>query len=76
MKIKEYNVQLICIDNNRCFIVKVIGIYSISDEILVVKILYLLEVFGVLNIRFCCGKGYVDLLIGIDYVYMYVGEIR
>lgn len=76
MKIKEYNVQLICIDSNKCFIIKVIGIYSISDKILVVKILYLLEVFGVLNIRFFCGKGYVDLLIGIDYVQMYVEEIR
>ena len=76
MKTKEYNVQLTCIDNNRCFTVKAIGIQSISDEIPAVKTSHLPEVLGVLNTRFRRGKGHVDLLIGIDHAHMHAGETR
>lgn len=64
------------IDDNKRFIVKVIGIFIISDEIIIINIFYLFELFGLLDVKFYCWKGYVDLLIGIDYVYMYIGDIR
>ena len=76
MKTKEYNVQLTCSDNNRCFTVKAIGIQSISDEIPAVKTSHLPEVLGVPNTRFRRGKGHVDLLIGIDRAHMHAGETR
>ena len=52
IKTKEYNVQLTCIDNNKRFTVKAIGIHGISDEIPAVKTSHLPEVFGVPNTRF------------------------
>ncbi|XP_068738317.1 uncharacterized protein [Montipora capricornis] len=76
MKTKEYNVQLTCIDNNKRFTVKAIGIHSISDEIPAVKTSHLPEVLGLPNTRFHCGKGHVDLLIGIDHTHMHAGETR
>ena len=76
IKTKEYNVQLTCIDNNKRFTVKAIGIHGISDEIPAVKTSHLPEVFGVPNTRFRRGKGHVDLLIGIDHVHMHAGETR
>ena len=76
MKTKEYNVQLTCIDNNKRFTVKAIGIHSISDEIPAVKTSHLPEVLGLPNTRFRRGKGHVDLLIGIDHAHMHAGETR
>ena len=75
MPLKEYNVQLTCIDNNNRFTIKAIGIHSISDKILAVKTLHLPEVLCVSNTRFRGGKGHVDLLIGIDHAHM-SGETR
>ncbi|XP_068687785.1 uncharacterized protein [Montipora foliosa] len=76
MKTKEYSVQLTCIDNNKRFTVKAIGIHSISDEIRAVKTSNLPEVLGLPNTRFRRGKGHVDLLIGIDHAHMHAGETR
>ena len=76
MKTKEYNVQLTCIDNNKRFTVKAIGIHSISDEVPAVKTSHLPEVLGLPNTRFRRGKGHVDLLIGIDNAHMHAGETR
>ena len=76
MKTKEYNVQLTCIDNNKCFTVKAISIQSISDEIPAVKTSHLPEVLGIPNSRFRHGKGHVDLLISIDHAHMHAGETR
>ncbi|XP_022781652.1 uncharacterized protein LOC111322749 [Stylophora pistillata] len=73
---KEYNVHLTCIDNNKRFNVKAIGIHSISDEIPAVKTSHLPEVLGLPNTRFRRGKGHVDLLIGIDHARMHAGETR
>ena len=56
MKTKEYNVQLTCIDNNKHFTVKAIGIHSISDEIPAVKTSHLPQVLGVPNTKFHRGK--------------------
>ena len=67
IKKKEYNVQLTCIDNNKRFTVKAIGIHSISDEIPAVKTSHLPEVFGVPNTRFRRG---------IDHAHMHAGETR
>ena len=76
MKTKEYNVQLTCIDSNKRFTIKVIGIHSISDKIPAVKTSHLPEVLGVPNTRFLRGKGHVDLLIGIDHAQMHAEETR
>lgn len=76
MKTKEYNVQLTCIDNNKRFTIKAIGIHSISDQIPAVKTSHLPEVLGVPNTKFRRGKGHVDLLIGIDHALMHAGETR
>ena len=76
MKTKEYNVQLTCIDSNKRFTIKAIGIHSISDKIPAVKTSHLPEVLGVPNTRFLRGKGHVDLLIGIDHAHMHAGETR
>ena len=76
MKTKEYNVQLTCIDSNKRFTIKVIGIHSISDKIPAVKTSHLPEFLGVPNTRFLRGKGHVDLLIGMDHAHMHAGETR
>lgn len=76
MKTKEYNVQLTCIDSNKRFTIKAIGIHSISDKVPAVKTSHLPEVLGVPNTRFLRGKGHVDLLIGIDHAHMHSGETR
>ena len=76
MKTKEYNVQLTCIDSNKRFTIKAIGIHSISDKIPAVKTSHLPEVLGVPNTRFLRGKGHVDLLIGMDHAHIHAGETR
>ena len=76
MQTKEYKVQLTCIDNNKRFTVKAIGIHSISDEIPTVKTSHLPELLGLPNTKFRRGKGHVDLLIGIDHAHMHAGETR
>ena len=52
MKTKKYNVQLTCIDNDKRFTVKAIGIHCVSDEFPAVKTSHLPEVLGVPNSRF------------------------
>lgn len=42
------------IDDNKRFIVKVIGIFIISDEIIIINIFYLFELFGLLDVKFYC----------------------
>ena len=74
MKTKEYKVQLTCTDNNKRFSVKAIGMHSISEEIPTVKTSHLPELLGLPNARFRCGKGHVDLLIGINHAYMHASR--
>lgn len=76
MKTKEYKVQLTSIDDNKRFTVKEIGINSISDEISTVQTSHIPELLGLPNTKFSCGKGHVDLLIGIDHTHMHAGETR
>ena len=52
IKTKEYRVQLICIDNNKRYTVKVKGIDNISDEIPKVKTSHLTELLGLQNTSF------------------------
>ena len=76
MKTKEHKVQLTCIDNNKGFTVKAIGIHSIGNEIPTVKTSHLPELLALPNSRFRYGKGYVDMLVGIDHAYMHAGKTR
>ena len=76
MKIKEYKVQLTCIDNIKRFTVKAIGIHSISDEIPTVKASHPPELLGLPNTRFRRGKGHDDLLLGVDHAYMHAVETK
>lgn len=76
IKIKVYKVFVLLIDNIEMFLIKVIGILCISEEVLVVQFRLIVKFFGLESERICRGNGFVDLLIGIDYVQMYIGQIR
>lgn len=76
IKIKVCRVVVLLLDNIEMFLIKVIVILCISEEVLVVQFKLVVKFFGLENERICRGKGFVDLLIGIDYVQMYIRQIR
>ena len=70
IKTNGWKVQLASIDNNKTFMVKAIGITSISNEISAVN------TSGIPETKFRRGKGHIDLLIGIDHGQLHTGETR
>ena len=73
MTTKAYKVQVTSLENQRTFSLKEIGI---SDDILEVKTKDITEVLSLNKEYIYCGKGPVDLLIGIDHARMHTGETR
>ena len=77
IRTKIYKVQLSAVEGHKRFVVKAIGIPSITEECTVLKTVDLPAKFGLpKHTRFYRGKGNIDLLIGIDHPKMHTGETR
>ena len=77
IRTKMYKVQLSAVEGHKRFVVKAIGIPSITEECTVLKTVDLPAKFGLpKQTRFYTGKGSIDLLIGIDHPKMHTGETR
>ena len=60
--------------SKKAFLVKVIGIPRISDDVVDIKARDIAESLGLETERFHRGKRSVDLLIGIDHAHMHTGD--
>lgn len=61
---------------NVIYIVIVVGILCISSDIIEIKFSYVVGIFGFGKEEICRRSGLVDLFVGIDYLKLYIGEIR
>lgn len=64
------------LSNKRGFFIKVIRILWISDDVLVIIRKVFIECIWLKGKRIYWGIGLVDFFIGIDYVCLYIGEIK
>ena len=77
LRTKVYNVQLSSVDNRKRFIIKPIGMPSITEECAVLKTMDLPAKCRLpIHTHFYRGIGNIDLLIGIDHPKMHTGETR
>lgn len=76
METKVYRVPVSAIGNSRKYSIKAIGIPYISDEIASINITDITKNLGLVHEKIRRGKGSVDLLIGIDYAHLHIGERR
>lgn len=76
MTTKAYKGQVTLLENRKTFSLKAIGIPCISDDIVKVKARDIAEALSLKKEHVYCGKGPVNLLIGIDNARMHTGETR
>lgn len=69
-------VQLRLLEDCSVYVIDVIGILLISDDVVQVEIIDIVKKFGFNRYQFYLGYGQMDLFIGIDQVKFYIGEIR
>ena len=73
MKTKAFKVHVTSLDNDRKFLIKAIGIPTISDDIVPIKTKEIGGHLGLTKEKLHRGRGPVDLLIGIDNAHMHTG---
>ena len=76
MKTKAFKVHVTSLDNDRKFLIKAIGIPTISDDIVPIKTKEIGGHLGLTKEKLHRGRGPVDLLIGIDNAHMHTGETK
>ena len=76
LRTKVYKVPVSLPDNTETFLITVIGIPGISEEVSAVQFKPIGKLLGLENERIHRGKGPIDLLIGIDDPQMHSGKAR
>lgn len=76
MKMKIFCFCIRFLENKVSYLVIVVGIFYISSDIFDIKVNEVVKFFGLGKEEFWWSNGFVDILIGIDYLRLYIGEIR
>ena len=73
---KEYRIPVSSADDRKKYLIKAIGIPSISDDIPPVPTSQITELLGLQNEKIRRGRGPIDILIGIGHAHMHTGETK
>lgn len=76
IRTKEYGIPVSSVDDCKKYLIKVIGIPSISDDMTPVPASQITELLGLSNEKIRRGRGPIDILIGIDHAHMHTGPTR
>ena len=75
IRTKEYRVPVSSGDDNKKYSITAIGIPNISDDVAPAPITQITELLGLSSEKIRCGKGPIDILIGIDHNNMHTGKL-
>ena len=76
IKTKEYRVPVSSADDHKKYLITVIGIPNISDDVAPAPITQITELLGLSSDKIRRGRGSIDILIGIDHANMHTGQTR
>ena len=76
IRTKEYRVPVSSGDDHKKYTITAIAIPNISDDVAPAPITQITELLGLSSEKIRCGRGPIDILIGIDHANMHTGQTR